>query len=79
MEQRRREHVYLNFIEVFDGSYNLLLGIGPPIPSNPYLVAKSRFNNETPGSGNDEVDLLVIPKEARRPSPVVKPNPIPWR
>jgi len=33
--------------------------IGPPIPSNPYTISNSVFSNETPGAGNDSVNLQV--------------------
>jgi hypothetical protein len=48
-----------NYIRVSsNGSFDAT--IGPPIPSNPYVVQNDVFTNETPGAGDDIVTLHVV-------------------
>ncbi len=50
-----------NYVEVANGSAQPMTIIGPPIPTNPYVLANSVFSgNETPGSGNDVVNFHVV-------------------
>jgi hypothetical protein len=37
-----------------------IASIGPPISSNPFTIPNSVFSNETPGTGNDVVNLDVV-------------------
>ncbi len=50
-----------NFIDLTNGSAQPISVIGPPIPSNPYVVPNSAFSgSETPGAGNIGVNLHIV-------------------
>jgi hypothetical protein len=48
-----------NKSSVYIDSNSLNLRIGPVLSSNPYILSNSLFTDETPGAGNDNINLNI--------------------